>query len=69
MSGFVQVVENMASHGICYSNNRPENLWNLSEGLESHGKAICLAKRCQKQALISVEVDTSTHFIHYNAGK
>ena len=23
----------------------------------------------QKQGLISVEIDTSTHFIHYNAGK
>jgi len=47
--------------------------------VESHGKAICLADRCfkngkklqtsQKQALISVEIYTSTHFMLDNAGK
>jgi len=47
--------------------------------MESHGKAVCLAKRCfknrkqeqtsQERALISEEIYTSTHFMHYNAGK
>ena len=65
--------------GFLNSISRPGNLWNLSEG---HGKAICFLRikgqnnkklkkvlMSQKQTLISVEKDTSTHFIHCNDGK
>ena len=58
---------------------RPGQSYNLSEG---HGKSwksninVKLenkkAKRLKKidnSLLISVEIDTSTHFMHYNAGK
>ena len=52
------------------------------EVMESHGKAICFRKikrqkdekfekllTSRKQALISVEIKTSTYLMHYSAGK
>ena len=63
----------------------PGRSWNLSKGNESHGKAMCFLRierqecrgrqkfekniRRVKQALISVQISTSIHFIPYNAGK
>ena len=47
--------------------------------MESHGKAICCKKMkrqkaisvqmCQQLPLMSLEIDTNTHFMYYNAGK
>ena len=59
--------------------SRPGKSWNLSEGHGKSWKSNMLGKMMfselkkqqasQKQALISEEIYTSTHFMHYNPGK
>lgn len=41
----------------------------LSENKKKMKKKIKTLQMSQQRTLISVEMDTSTHFMHYNAGK
>ena len=43
-SGFVQVIDNVESHGIYFSISRARKSWNLSEGPGTAWKAICFWK-------------------------
>ena len=59
--------------------SRPGKSWKLSEGHGKSWKSNMLGKMMfkelkkqqasQKQALISADIYTSTHFMHYNTGK
>ena len=72
-TGFIWVMENLESHGISYFNFQGNGkLWKsnmLSENKRQNDKKFKKVQTSQKQTLTSVEKDTSTHFMHYNAGK
>ena len=81
-TGFLWVMENLESRGISYFNFQAQKSWNLSEGhgklwksnmlpenKRQNDKKLKKVQTSQKQTLILVEKDTSTHFMHCNAGK